>query len=509
LEASKPQAIAPARQRDLPLAAMLLAGLPLLITVAAAAVRLAALTTQPGGLYPDEGAEALDAHRLLHEPGFHPVFFQDDAGREAMFGYMVAAAFRVLGESVVVLRGVSAVLGVLFVVAIYFALRRFGRGAALAGMAWSAGTLWLIAISRDGMRNATVPIFGTLALWALLRWGDKPDRNRALLAGAAVGAGLWTYQPLKLTPFLVALWLTWIWWRDRERFIAMRRDLRWVLLAFLVVAAPMLFTAVTDPAGYFGRAIGVSPLNPVNTNVSLVEHTLLTLGMWVFAGDPNARHNVGSLPMLGWPLFALAVLGVWRAWRHRQDPGHVLLLLGIPVYLLPPLAGIDGGAPHFLRSLGLAPFLAGLIGLGAVEAVDLVRSLLRRPWAAPAMAAALGVLLVGLGAGSASAYFWRPVSDRYQAYSFDIVAAANAAAAPGSAIVIDDYSAIDVRFLDAGSLPAIYAPGSAIDSPSRYRLVVAMKRADLVRALGDATAARADVVERGPGGQPVVWAVRP
>lgn len=507
MEASKPQALAPARA--LPLVAVLMAALPVLIVVLAAAVRLYALTTQPGGLYPDEAAEALDAHRLLHQPGFHPVFFEDDAGREAMYGYMVAAAFKVMGESVTVLRGVSAVLGVAAVVLVYLALRRFGRGAALAGMAWSAGSLWLIAISRDGMRNITVPVLGALALWALLGFGDKPTRNRALLAGAAVGAGLWTYQPLKLTPVLVALWLAWIWWQERERFLRMRRQLGWMGLAFIVVAGPMLVTAVVNPGGYFGRAVGVSPLNPINTNVSLLQHTLLTLGMFVFAGDPNARHNVGGLPLLGWPLFLLAGLGAWRAWRMRRDPAHVLLLLGIPVFLLPPLVGIDGGAPHFLRSVGLAPFLAGLIGLGAIETVEVARGLLRRPWVAPATAVALGLLLAGLGAGSAAAYFSRPVADRYQAYNFELVAAANAAAQPGSAIVIDDYSAIDIRFLDAGNLPAIYAPGARIDQPSRYSRLVAVSREDLARAVGASVAQRAEVVERDPAGQAVVWVVSP
>ena len=89
----------------------LVVALAVAILVGAVVVRFAALSTQPGGLYPDEGAEALDAHRLLHLPGFHPVFFQDDGGREAFYAYLVAFSFRLLGESTTVLRGVSAALG--------------------------------------------------------------------------------------------------------------------------------------------------------------------------------------------------------------------------------------------------------------------------------------------------------------------------------------------------------------------------------------------------------------
>ena len=75
----------------------------------------------------------------------------------------------------------------------------------------------------------------------------------------------------------------------------------------------MLLTAILDPRDYFGRAAGVSPLNPANGGIDLARHTLQTLAMFTFTGDPNARHNVGSLPLLGGPLFLLACAGALRA----------------------------------------------------------------------------------------------------------------------------------------------------------------------------------------------------
>jgi 4-amino-4-deoxy-L-arabinose transferase-like glycosyltransferase len=478
------------------------------ILVLAIAARFAALSTQPGGLYPDEGAEALDAYRLLHVAGFHPVFFQDDAGREALFAYLVAIAFRVWGESVLVLRAVSATIGVLAVAALYPALRRFGRAAALAGMAWAAGALWLICISRDGMRNILVPLFGALLIWALVRWADRPGRRAAIVAGAVAGAGLWTYQPLKLTPLLVALWLLWIRAHDRDRSRALRAGLGWAAVAYVVVAAPLLATAILDPTHYFGRAAGVSPFNPANRGIDLVAHTLQTLGMFAFTGDPNPRHNVASLPLLGWPLLALSIAGAYRCWRRRSDPAYALLLLGVPVFVLPPLLGIDGWAPHFLRSLGLAPFLAGLIGIGAVETVELTARVVRPRWAVGIAVVALAGLLLGLGAGSAGAYFSRPVPARYQGYSYDVVTLA-AAAGSGDAVIIDDYNRIDVNFLDAAHPPAIFASGTPIPNPSRYIRVLALSRADIASALGSDAAAHALVVERAPDGRPAVWSVTP
>lgn len=476
------------------------------IVLAALTLRFAALSSQPGGLYPDEGAEALDAHRLLHTAGFHPVFFQDDGGREALYAYLVAGAFAIFGESPTVLRAVSATLGVLAVLALYPALRRFGRGVALGGMAWAAGALWLICISRDGMRNVLVPLFAALAIWALVRWADRPARSGALLAGAIAGAGLWTYQPLKLTPVLLSLWLVWMRRRDPGRYRALIADLRWFVAAYAVIALPILVTAVVDPRDYFGRAAGVSPLNPANGGIDLAAHTLQTLGMFSFTGDPNARHNVASLPLLGWPLFALACAGAWRAWRHRDDPGHSLLLVGLPVFMLPPLVGVDGWAPHFLRSVGLAPVLAGLIGLGCREAVDQARRATRRDWAAPVAAGLAAVLLACVGAGGAAAYFSRPIDARYQAYSYDVVALA-AAARSGDAVVIDDYNRIDIDFLDAGHAPRVFAPGTRIRDPGRFARVLALSRQDAAAALGEATASRGEMVSA--DGHPAFWSVIP
>jgi hypothetical protein len=176
--------------------------------------------------------------------------------------------------------------------------------------------------------------------------------------------------------------------------------------------------------------------------------------------------------------------------------------------MLPPLLGVDGWTPHFLRSLGMAPFLAGLIGIGAVEAVELVARIVRPGWGVAVAVVAVGALLLGLGAGSAAAYFSRPVSARYQGYSYDVVALA-AAAGSGDAVIIDDYNGIDIDFLDAAHPPAVFAPGTPIPSPSRYSNVVALSREDLASALGSGPAERARTIEWAPDGRAAVWSVRP
>ena len=487
------------------------------------------LATNPGGLYGDEAAEGLDALRMLHQPGFHPdwmVWFQSDGGREALFAYVVAAAFHFFGETALVLRATAAAFGVAGVLAIGWLGRRFGTWTGVVAAAWAAGSLWLICISRDGMRNTIVPAFGAVALIALLHWAARPGRLTALLAGAVTSlAALYTYQPLKMLPLLVVVWIVWLRHADRTRYNELRAGLLPFAAAFLVVAAPMIAVAVTDPISYFGRAAAVSTFNPaVAADASLPIHILKTIAMFGFTGDGNGRHDVAFLPLLPLPLVALAALGVWRLWRNRRDPSHSLILLSLVVFMIPPLVATEGWSPHFLRVLGLAAPIGVTIGLGAAELVEQVRRRSGR-WSAPAggpavaptaaiaeiaAIAAVAVALAAVAVWSGWTYLSRPISDRYTAYSYEAAAASQYAADhSGSVVIIDGFSGTDIEFLQWADPPAIVSPGTRIDNPKAYAAIVAMTQDDLTNALGAELGDRAKPVAWDPSGKPVVWAVAP
>jgi hypothetical protein len=283
----------------------------------------------------------------------------------------------------------------------------------------------------------------------------------------------------------------------------------------------MVYTAITDFSSYFGRAAFVSVFNSGSMSTdSYPVHILKTLGMFLFTGDPNPRHDVSALPLLGPVLVVPFLLGIWHCWRRRDDHGYALVLLGLPVFLLPPLLANEGGAPHFLRSLGLAPYVAACIGLGCVEGVALLkrlaariswpeRSVRRNAWATCAIA------VTALGIVSAVTYLQRPVADRYAAFTFADVALANAAVdnatdgGPSTLVILDSYDAMDVQFLDAGRLPTIVAPMTRIANPAVYTLVVAPSRADIAAAVGSGIASEAQVEATDPQGNAVVFEVVP
>ena len=484
------------------------------IAAAAIFLRFYDLAANPGGLYGDEAAEGLDAWRLLHQPGFHAdffVWFTSDGGREALFAYVVAGVFNFAGATAVALRATAAAFGVAGVLAIGHLARRFGIWTGVVASAWAAGSLWLVAVSRDGMRNTIVPLFGALALIALLQWATRPGRGTAILAGAVTSlAAMYTYQPLKLLPVLVVLWLLWLRRADRPTYERLRAGAVPFAVAFVLVAAPMLAVAVTDPTNYFGRAAATSALNPgVDADSNPIVHVLRTVAMFGPTGDPNARHDVAGLPLLPLPLSVVAAAGLVRLWRMRRDASHALILLALPVFLVAPLVATEGGSPHFLRALGLAAPLGVAIGLGAAEIVEQVRRRWNRGASWLAMAAVAGTF-IAVAVWSGWAYFTRPVTDRYSAFSYPIVSLASYAADhPGSAVILDDYSAMDVEFLDASEAVAIYPPGSTVADPVAHPIYLALSVDDLVSTLGPAAAVRALPIAWDPGGKPVVWAATP
>jgi hypothetical protein len=361
------------------------------------------------------------------------------------------------------------------------------------------------------MRNTIVPLFSALALIALLRWAGRPGRGTAAVAGAATAvAALYTYQPLKLLPLLVIVWLLWLRRADRPRYNDLRAGAVPFVAAFLIVGAPMIAVAVTNPISYFGRATVVSVFNPgsaADSNPAM--HALRTLGMFGFVGDQNGRHDVAALPLLPLPLVAVAAFGLVRLWRMRRDAGHALILLSLPVFLLPPLLATEGYSPHFLRALGLAAPLGVTIGLGATELVERARG----RWGARAGGVAVSIVAVGLAAiavWSGVAYLSRSEADRYDPFSYEVAAMGKYANDhPGSAVVIDEFSATDIAFVYFHNQPAFFSPGTRIANPGVYSTVVAGRRDDLASALGSDAADRAQPVAWDPAGKPAVWAVSP
>ena len=70
-------------------------------------------------MYFDEAFESLEAHRILNEPSYHPIFFVANNGVPPVNIYLTALAFLIAGEHTLTIRYVAALVGSLTILAVY------------------------------------------------------------------------------------------------------------------------------------------------------------------------------------------------------------------------------------------------------------------------------------------------------------------------------------------------------------------------------------------------------
>ncbi len=366
----------------------------------ALALRAAGLGSIPPGLYHDEAYNGLDALQVLG--GQHTLWFAANNGREPLFIYLIALSVRLLGRTVIALRAPALLLGLLTVPATAFlGSGLFNRRVGLLAAAVTAVTFWPVHLSRVGFRAVGLPLCLALAIGLLWRGLRSGRRLHFALAGVCYGASLYTYLAARFTPIpLVGLGLLLLWPAAR-----LPRP-RWAglgifLAAALVTAAPLGAYMLLRPDVLAGRTAQVSILNPAISHGdpwgTLARHIGRALAAFFLRGDRIPRHNLPWRPIFD-PALALAfILGLIVAARRRGAGWFTLLWVG--AMLLPTILAED--TPHFLRGVGIQPFVFLLPALGLAAAWR---------WLEARKRGVLGAALVGLAlfaglAGTANDYF--------------------------------------------------------------------------------------------------------
>jgi len=373
------------------------------IVLLAAVLRLYRLEALPPGTWHDEAYNGLDALSLLRgapRPLFHevweqiawaeemetlpnrrwPIFFYGTYGREPLFCYLEALSLGVIGVRVLALRIWPALFGIATVPAVYWLAqemfhedprraRRIGLLAALGVATW----YMLLHFSRLGIRGMMLPFLSSLTLACMLR-GLRTGRLSAWAAGGFwLGVSLYTLSSARMVPLaIVAWWLVLAWCRPgflRHRW----REWMLVIAVSAIVFAPLGLFYLRNPDWFWMRTqyILEDNLDVETVGERYVNNLVRVLGAFFYRGEDFIRHNLPKRPMLDpvqalWFLVGLAV-AVVQGWRTlaRRVPGnaaHLILLIWLPVLLLPTYLTSD--APHFGRSLGIAPAVAVLMGLG-------------------------------------------------------------------------------------------------------------------------------------------------
>lgn len=383
----------------------------LLILLSAFALRAYRIASVPFGWHPDEATKALLARDVLAGK-FFPAFFSAFTGREALYVYLEAGAFLLLGERIFAARLLSVFIGLLTVALTYATVKQlFNRNVALFAAAFLAFSLWHVIASRNAYRALLQPLVQLPALYFLWR-GLREERHEArnfLTAGLWLGLTQYTYTAARFFPVLVvAIVLV-------AAAIVPRRIMRrkgGLVLAVLVSSAvflPLGLHFLNNPADFYGRAAQVSVFSAEWSGgdpwLRLWQSVKESARMFTVWGDINYRFNVAGQPVFGsldGALFYGGILvALWRSGKGRgfRRLAYVTAFLWLFIMLLPMTLSAES-LPYYQRAIGLLPMVYVFPALALDAGIRFVRSVAGRRGSSRAW------LRVVTGAGSVLLFIW-------------------------------------------------------------------------------------------------------
>lgn len=397
----------------------------------------------PPGLYPDVAMNGMDAIHA-NEAGDYKIFYPANNGREGLFINLDAFVFKIFGTGLWQIRFAGALTGVLTVLGIYFLGKELaGRNAGLFASFFAATSFWAVNFSRIGFRAVMVPLILVWGSYFLFRafkvsqgsepWQVKSGYFYYILSGLIFGLGFHTYIAYKAVILLFPIIFGYKIFFEKGYFKNNLLKIGTFGIVLALVAFPIFYYQQThkDEAARTGQ---VSVFNPAVNKGNLIKTLAITtsegLGMYNFYGDPNARHNFKSLPVLN-PLVGIAFLvgiylsfknliagfygklltvipakpvldsdrgaGIQKAksewipdpsmWAGKQVRNDIIgdeqffrflfLIFSFFVMMLPSIL-TEEGMPHSLRAIGTLPFAFLFAGLGADKGRTFVSSYLKK-----------------------------------------------------------------------------------------------------------------------------------
>ena len=252
------------------------------ILLLAAGLRLWQLDTIPFTLAGDEGAQGLEAVKVLQGEIRNP-FSTGWLGVPTMSFFYNSLTIRWLGRTILALRLPWTLLGIA-TVPVAFLL-----GRQLKGVRYGLLTAGLLAVyhyhihfSRLGSNQIADPLFAGLALFFLQRSIDGNRRWDWFLTGAIAGLAFYFYAGARLTPVLVVLVLAYHLLYGRRQFW----QPHWpgMILAtatFLLVGAPMFQYAARFPNEFNARInqVGIIQSGWLQREVVITGHSAAAI-LW-------------------------------------------------------------------------------------------------------------------------------------------------------------------------------------------------------------------------------------
>ncbi len=460
------------------------------ILVVATFFRFYQLEKYPPGLYPGEAMNGSNA-LVANATGDYKIFYPENYGREGLFINIQALAVKWFGNHPWSLRGVSAIFGILTVLGLYLLARELfdWRVGAVSSFLMTV-SFWHVNFSRIGFRAIMLPFILVYLFYFLWKGLKHSSWSNFFWAGVFGGLGFYTYTSYRIAPLIAILIFVNYWMfikkdfhhenyeHTRNRFLG---GFSLFMITTIFVALPIGVYFLKNLQNFMQRNtqsvfVQNEPLQ------ELAGSVVKTLGMFVFVGDGNPRHNLDSQPMLGWPiavLFAIGFLKELYHWLRRKhghlSPVHTLLFVWFFVFLIPGFLSTE--APHALRAIGVIPVAMIFAARGfmwlfnASEEWEAIthpwRGQSRNQFIAPILASL--ALLIAIGFFEYNRYFnvWAPsqtTADAFSANYVEIADQINALPATKKKYVIVDAPAVEAYGLPVSAETVMFLTDTVLPS---------------------------------------------
>ncbi len=356
------------------------------ILLLGAVLRFYHLEQVPPGLWYDEAFYADEAMRVL-EKGPRLIYYQFDSSQIGVFPAILAAAFWLFGDSLLVFRSVMASWGMLGLIGCYFAcLELFYTSShkkiiALIATFFLTTSYWHLNFSRVAFSSSPVPTIEIFAVFLTLLAFRTRQPRKAIIAGIASTLGLyfyWSYYPFLLLPAYFAVYRL---YQDGHK---VAKVFAAYVVSGILAALPLGWAFLNYEM--FARLRSVSTSNPSDWSdltqlTTFFQATIDKIGLHIYMlfgeGDRNWRHNLSGQPELA-PFVSVGIYVVMllllctfilyvieKCQQHiaedaksdailtSADVRALLFVITWGFLAMLPAVLSDEGLPHALRSIGL------------------------------------------------------------------------------------------------------------------------------------------------------------
>jgi 4-amino-4-deoxy-L-arabinose transferase-like glycosyltransferase len=290
--------------------------------------------------------------------------------------YYQAAFFgKLFGWNIGSMRMESACWGLLDIAALYFLIR-------MLASPWAAAIMTaLFAVSVPHLNFSRTFFPGTVVMLApilgfsLLLTAVKLDKwNWFMFAGFAAGLSLHGYVPGRIVFLMFLLWFIWIWLFYRKKFPKIKNVIIfWI--AFIAIASPVIWFAITNPEQYNGYVNSVNP----NKSAGIMGYITMFInqigsyaGMFHVKGAWDTLFHEPFEPILDWFTGALFPMGLFMCLLMFWKPIPVFIFIYFIGGMAPAMLGGGCSPQPDVRRMLLALPVIYIFGGIAFERLRLV-----------------------------------------------------------------------------------------------------------------------------------------